>query len=110
MTFYSSTGPDKLSSTESSTSTKMRFFKLALTLAGALAAVGYAAPTAASLRDVSNNTATTDGAVIECGYFLKIEEEGDMPLYANGHYENLELFTHMIGIFVEKCGICMAFP
>jgi hypothetical protein len=88
----------------------MRFFKLALTLAGTLAAVGYAAPAMASSQDVSNNTVNTDSAMIECGWFLKIEEEGAMPLYANGHYENLELFTHMIGMFVEKCGICMAFP
>jgi hypothetical protein len=87
----------------------MRFFKLALAFAGTLAAISYAAPAAVSSQDVSGNTANTDGAMIECGRFLKIEEEGAMPLYANGHYENLELFTHMIGMFVEKCGICMAF-
>jgi hypothetical protein len=32
-----------------------------------------------------------------------------MPLYANGHYENLDLFTHMVGIVVKTCGICMVF-
>jgi hypothetical protein len=87
----------------------MRFFRLALAFAGTLAAVGYAAPAATSSQDVSGNNANTDATMIECGWFLKIEEEGTMPLYSNGHYENLELFTHMIGMFVEKCGICMAF-
>jgi hypothetical protein len=87
----------------------MRFLKLALALAGVLAATVCAAPTDISSRDVSGDTANTDAAMIECGYYLKVEEEGDMPLYANGHYENLDLFTHMVGIVVKTCGICMVF-
>jgi hypothetical protein len=87
----------------------MRFLKLALAFAGVLAATVCAAPTDISSRDVSGDTANTDAAMIECGYYLKVEEEGDMPLYANGHYENLDLFTHMVGIVVKTCGICMVF-
>ncbi|KAF1919955.1 hypothetical protein BDU57DRAFT_536887 [Ampelomyces quisqualis] len=45
----------------------------------------------------------------QCGQFQKIEEEGPMPLYANGHYENLEEATHMITIINQSCGICMVF-
>jgi hypothetical protein len=87
----------------------MRCLKLALAFAGVLAAAVCAAPTDVFSRDVFVDTANADAAMIECGYYLKVEEEGDMPLYANGHYENLDLFTHMVGIVVKTCGICMVF-
>jgi hypothetical protein len=87
----------------------MRFPKLALAFASILVAIGYAAPTEVRSSDVSENLANIDAATTECGWFMKIEEEGVMPLYANGHIENVESFTHMIAMFVEKCGICMAF-
>jgi hypothetical protein len=87
----------------------MRFPKLVLFFGGVLAATACAAPTDVSSRNVSGNMANADAAMIECGYYLKVEEEGDMPLYANGHYENLDLFTHMVGIVVKTCGICMVF-
>jgi hypothetical protein len=87
----------------------MHFLNIGLALAGTLAATFHAAVAELSSLHVSGNTVNTDNALIECGWYLKIEEEGTMPLYANGHYENLELFTHMVGIQVEKCGICMTF-
>jgi hypothetical protein len=100
---------ERLPSIKPITSSTMRFFKLALASAGILAATSHAAPVEVRSSGLSGNTANTGSASVECGWFLKIEEDGPMPLYANGHIENVEEFTHMIGIFVETCGICMAF-
>ena len=83
----------------------MRFLNLAFALAGTLAATVSAAPTDNSIVDTGNTAAPA----VQCGQFYKIEEEGVMPVYANGHYENLEVATHLIGFENWSCGTCMVF-
>jgi hypothetical protein len=87
----------------------MRLLTLSLGLVGMLAATTYAAPVEASTTISSGSPTNNPGPSTACGQFYKIEEEGAMPLYANGHYENLEVHTHMSGIDNVSCGICMVF-
>lgn len=58
---------------------------------------------------VVHSIAEPRAPAVQCGEFQKIEETGPMPLYANGHYENLEEATHMNAIINLSCGICMVF-
>jgi len=80
-----------------------------LTLAIILAASVSAAPTEVSVRNVDTKGVKPAAALNTCGVFYKIEEEGQMPVYNNGHYENLEEFTHMSGFENRSCGFCMVF-
>jgi hypothetical protein len=83
----------------------MRLLKLALPLTGALAMTVSAGPTEPS----SSSPGQVASPTAQCGQYLKIEEEGVMPVYSNGHYENLEVATHMIAFNNWSCGICMVF-
>jgi hypothetical protein len=83
----------------------MRFITFTLSLAGILAATVSVASVAASPPPISQ----VYGPATQCGQLYKIEEEVPMPVYANGHYENLEAATHMIGFDNWSCGICMVF-
>jgi hypothetical protein len=87
----------------------MHFPKLTLALTGMLAAAVHAAPTETSARGIVVAKLAERAPAVTCGQFYKIEEEGAMPLYANGHYENLEVATHVIGLDNVSCGICIVF-
>jgi hypothetical protein len=86
----------------------MHFPKFTVALTSILAAVS-AAPTELPASGVTAVDIDTRAPSVSCGWFLKIEEEGAVPQYANGHYENLDVATHMIGIENDSCGICMVF-
>ncbi|KAF2828950.1 hypothetical protein CC86DRAFT_453714 [Ophiobolus disseminans] len=84
-------------STTTSTRYDKTLFSILITLFVALVATVCAAPTEILGRDITK-TDNTVAPLVQCGVFNKIEEEGVMPLYANGHYENIEDATHMAGI------------
>jgi hypothetical protein len=86
----------------------MHFSKLTVALMSILVAV-HAAPTELSAREVIAANFGERTPAVTCGQFYKIEEEGAVPLYANGHYENLDVATHMIGLDNVSCGICIVF-
>jgi len=87
----------------------MQYLKLTLAVTGMLAAAITAAPTEISSSEMSAVNIGERTPQIQCGYYYKIEEDGPMPTYANGHYENVDTFTHMNSFINNNCGICMVF-
>jgi hypothetical protein len=83
----------------------MRSSKLTIALLGTFAATSFAAPA----KTFFDSHLSARGPATQCGEFAKVEEEGIMPAYANGHYENVEVATHMISFINYSCGICMVF-
>lgn len=87
----------------------MQYLELTLAVTGMLAAVITAAPTEISSSEMPAVNIAERTPQLQCGFYWKIEKDGPMPAYANGHYENIEGFTHMNGFDNNNCGICMVF-
>ncbi|KAH3941971.1 hypothetical protein HBI56_063520 [Parastagonospora nodorum] len=87
----------------------MQYLKLTLAVTGMLAAVIIAAPTEISTPETSAVNIGERTPQSQCGYYWKIEKDGRMPAYANGHYENIEGSTHMNSFDNDNCGVCMVF-
>lgn len=86
----------------------MHIPKLTFALASILAVAVKAAATEVAAHETVGVNLSERAPIVTCGQYYKIEE-GAMPLYANGHYENLDVATHMVGIENVSCGICMIF-
>ncbi|KAH7069083.1 hypothetical protein BKA63DRAFT_100934 [Paraphoma chrysanthemicola] len=88
----------------------MRFLDLAFALTGTLIATVRAAPADANqARDEVPAEQADSVQRLRCGDYYLIEEEAVMPLYANGHYENVEGSVHMASIVNLNCGFCIVF-
>jgi hypothetical protein len=87
----------------------MLVLNLTLALAGILAAIASGAPTEASSGGISASTHNRRSPTVSCGQFTTMEGIGPVPVYANGHYENVDLFEHMDTFDNWSCGICMVF-
>ncbi|KAH7088824.1 hypothetical protein FB567DRAFT_318862 [Paraphoma chrysanthemicola] len=89
----------------------MRFLKLAFAFTGTLMATIRAAPADAIQTSNEIPTEQSDSTQrLRCGdYYLIEEEEAVMPLYANGHYENVEGSVHMAVLFNLNCVFCIVF-
>jgi hypothetical protein len=59
--------------------------------------------------EVSTPVGTPADQQPRCGDYYLIEEEAVMPLYASGHYENVEGSVHMAGLVNLSCGFCIVF-
>ena len=75
----------------------------ATALVASLALSVTAAPTDIANIQVARDDNNPAAPQVQCGWFYFEGEGQEQPLYANGHYENLEEFSNMGSIFVQSC-------
>ena len=81
----------------------MHFLKTAIAFVATLALSVTAAPTYIANIQVARDDNKPAAPAVQCGWFYFSGEGEQQPLYANGHYENLEQSSIMGSILVQTC-------
>ncbi|KAF2027698.1 hypothetical protein EK21DRAFT_114633 [Setomelanomma holmii] len=81
----------------------------AATMMGIATTASALQPRDDNTRDVVKPGDTAFTQQPTCGTYMLIEEEAVMPLYASGHYENVEEAVHMLAATDLACGFCIFF-
>jgi hypothetical protein len=81
----------------------MQFLKTAVALMATLTFSVTAAPIDMVNTQVARDNNNLVASTVQCGWFYFSGEGEEQPLYANGHYENLEQSSVMGSIIVQSC-------